>query len=64
VLTTFFFNLSPGGRGKYSGVFSGVFDIPFAVWSIVSPITNYGVARTGPVASFYAPVDYHRVVSR
>jgi hypothetical protein len=42
-----FFKLSPLERSKSSGASSGVFDISSAVWSIVSPIPDYGVARTG-----------------
>jgi hypothetical protein len=46
-----FFKLSPLERSKSSGASSGVFDISSATWSTVSPIPDYGVARTGPAAS-------------
>jgi hypothetical protein len=51
VLKAFFFNLSHGGRGKSSGSFSVVFNIPYTVWSIVSPILGCGVARFRSEAS-------------
>jgi hypothetical protein len=56
-----FFKLSPLEISKSLDASSGVFDISSTIWSTISPILDYGVARIGPATSIYAPIDYLRV---
>jgi hypothetical protein len=55
-----FIKLSPLESKKSSGASSGVFNISSATWSTVSPIPDYGVARSGLATSVYALVGYHQ----